>query len=450
MDMPNRLVKSASRVTLSSAALMGIGFLALALIVGVTFRLAQRAQADLVSVVLARDIAAAAADLRYGMQAAESSQRGYIANGNEIYLAPFGAAKTRTFNQLDTLTTLLKPDVEAQAALGHLDTLVHEKFAELDQTISLKRNHQDDAAMEILRTNRGKALMDEANVFSSSIVRHANTQLTDNVARQKARLLQLSRIIAGSAVLILLVVATTLWMIQGFVRTLRWAQDDVTALNATLENRVRERTQQLTTARDRAEVLLAEVNHRVANSLALVASMIGLQARASGSTETRAALMETQNRVSAVAVVHKKLYNSGDIQSVALNEFLPSLLEQIETSMRASGHQSFLIPDIAPVSLPTDKGVSIGIITAEWVTNAFKYAYPEGKGEIRVTLKSNDDGSSELRVEDDGIGREANSAPQGTGLGTKLVTALASSLGGRVEYAMGRRGTSARLILPAA
>lgn len=450
MDMPNRLVKSASRVTLSSAALMGIGFLSLALIVGVTFRLAQRAQADLVSVVLARDIAAAAADLRYGMQAAESSQRGYIANGNEIYLAPFGAAKTRTFNQLDTLTTLLKPDVEAQEALGHLDTLVHEKFAELDQTISLKRNRQDDAAMEILRTNRGKALMDEANVFSSSIVRHANTQLTDNVARQKARLLQLSRIIAGSAVLILLVVATTLWMIQGFVRTLRWAQDDVTALNATLENRVRERTQQLTAARDRAEVLMAEVNHRVANSLALVASMIGLQARASGSTETRAALMETQNRVSAVAVVHKKLYNSGDIQSVALGEFLPSLLEQIETSMRASGHQSFLIPDIAPVSLPTDKGVSIGIITAEWVTNAFKYAYPEGKGEIRVTLKSNDDGSSELRVEDDGIGREANSAPQGTGLGTKLVTALASSLGGRVEYAMGRRGTSARLILPAA
>ena len=450
MDMPNRLVKSASRVTLSSAALMGIGFLALALIVGVTFRLAQRAQADLVSVVLARDIAAAAADLRYGMQAAESSQRGYIANGNEIYLAPFGAAKTRTFNQLDTLTTLLKPDVEAQAALGHLDTLVHEKFAELDQTISLKRNHQDDAAMDILRTNRGKTLMDEANVFSSSIVRHANTQLTDNVARQKARLLQLSRIIAGSAVLILLVVATTLWMIQGFVRTLRWAQDDVTALNASLENRVRERTQQLTAARDRAEVLMAEVNHRVANSLALVASMIGLQARASGSTETRAALMETQNRVSAVAVVHKKLYNSGDIQSVALGEFLPSLLEQIETSMRASGHQSFLIPDIAPVSLPTDKSVSVGIITAEWVTNAFKYAYPEGKGEIRVTLKSNDDGSSELRVEDDGIGREANSAPQGTGLGTKLVTALASSLGGRVEYAMGRRGTSVRLILPAA
>ena len=450
MDMPNRLVKSASRVTLSSAALMGIGFLALALIVGVTFRLAQRAQADLVSVVLARDIAAAAADLRYGMQAAESSQRGYIANGNEIYLAPFGAAKTRTFNQLDTLTTLLKPDVEAQEALGHLDTLVHEKFAELDQTISLKRNRQDDAAMEILRTNRGKALMDEANVFSSSIVRHANTQLTDNVARQKARLMQLSRIIAGSAVLILLVVATTLWMIQGFVRTLRWAQDDMTALNATLENRVCERTQQLTAARDRAEVLLAEVNHRVANSLALVASMIGLQARASGSTETRAALMETQNRVSAVAVVHKKLYNSGDIQSVALNEFLPSLLEQIETSMRASGHQSFLIPDIAPVTLPTDKSVSVGIITAEWVTNAFKYAYPEGKGEIRVTLKSNDDGSSELRVEDDGIGREANSAPQGTGLGTKLVTALASSLGGRVEYAMGRRGTSARLILPAA
>lgn len=450
MEMLPRLVKSASRVTRASAVLMGIGFLALALIVAVTFRLAQSAQADLVTVVLARDIAAAAADLRYGMQAAESSQRGYLANGNEIYLAPFGAAKTRTFAQLDTLTTLLKPDPLAQKALGRLDALVHDKFVELDQTISLKRNRQDDAAMEILRSNRGKALMDEANVFLSSIVRHANTQLTDNVARQKERLLQLSDIIAGSAVLILLVVATTLWMIRGVVRTLRRAQDDVTGLNATLENRVRERTQQLTAARDRAEVLLSEVNHRVANSLALVASMLGLQARASASPETRAALMETQNRVSAVAVVHKKLYTSGDVQSVALGEFLPSLLEQIEASMRASGHHSFLIPDIAPVSLPTDKSVSVGIITAEWVTNAFKYAYPEGKGEIRVTLKANDDGSSELRVEDDGIGREGNSAPQGTGLGTRLVTALASGLGGRVEYEVGQPGTSARLILPAA
>ncbi len=231
---------------------------------------------------------------------------------------------------------------------------------------------------------------------------------------------------------------------------LRRAQTEVTAANASLEKRVEERTVEVTAARDRAEVLLAEVNHRVANSLALIASMVGMQARASGSAETRAALSETQSRISAVAVVHKSLYTSGHVETVELGEFLPSLLEQLETSLRASGHESFLKPAIASISLSTDKSVSVGIIAAEWVTNAFKYAYPNGKGEIRVTLTHTEGGMAELRVEDDGVGRTADPVVKGTGLGTKLVSALASSLGGRVEYATGQPGTSARLSLPAA
>lgn len=443
-------MKSASRITRASAVLLMIGFFALVVMVGFTFHLAQRTQADLASAVRLRDIATAADDLRYGMQAAESSQRGFLANGNEIYLAPYATAKVRALRQFDAVKTYLTQDATSQPLLARLDLLIPQKFAELDQTIALKRAGQDAEALAILRTNRGKMLMDEANVFLSSIVRRANQELSANFQQQNAGLQRLKQVIVTATVLVLLVVGMTLWMIRGFVGSLRQAQDEISLANASLERRVRERTAELTTARDLAEVLLAEVNHRVANSLALVASMVGLQARATTSAETKAALQETQARISAVSVVHKKLYTSGNVQSVALAEYLPSLLVQLEASMQASGHQSFLKPDIAALSLPTDKSVSLGIIAAEWVTNAFKYAYPNGKGEIRVTLTRDAGGTAELRVEDDGIGRAADQAPQGTGLGTKLVTALASSLGGRVEYAKGQPGTSARLFLPAA
>lgn len=439
----------AARVIRSSAALIFIGFLALVLIVGVTFNLARQAQADLAGSIRARDLAGAAVELRYGLHAAESSQRGYLVNGNQIYLAPFDAAKRRAVQQIAAVSTLLGDDPQTQAMRDRLQTAVAEKLAEMEETIRLKREGRHDAAMEIFRSNRGKALMDEINVFLSSMVRHANEQLTGNLDRQSAGLQQLSTITGAAAALILLVVAATLWVIRGFVQSLRLAQEEITAANAGLEQRVQERTQELSAARDRSDMLLAEVNHRVANSLALVASMVGLQSRAAASEETRGALSEIQGRISAVAVLHKKLYTSGDVQSVALAEFLPSLLEQLETSMRASGHQSFLKPDIAPLSLPTDKSVSLGIIVAEWVTNAFKYAYPDSRGEIRVTLARKADGAAELRVEDDGVGRDDSGAPKGTGLGTRLVSALASGLGGRVEYSAGKPGTTARLILPA-
>jgi two-component sensor histidine kinase len=73
--------------------------------------------------------------------------------------------------------------------------------------------------------------------------------------------------------------------------------------------------------------LLSEVNHRVANSLTMVASMVGMQARASGNEETKRILADTQARINAVSVVHKQLYTSSNVQSVALPDFLQKLLD---------------------------------------------------------------------------------------------------------------------------
>jgi two-component sensor histidine kinase len=98
--------------------------------------------------------------------------------------------------------------------------------------------------------------------------------------------------------------------------------------------------------------------------------------------------------------------------------------------------------------MPTDASINLGVVVAEWVTNAFKYAYPDWRGEVRVRLRRLPDGRGELAVEDDGIGRSDAGPAKGTGLGTRLVKAMAGTMGAEIEYAAGRPGTMARLVFP--
>jgi two-component sensor histidine kinase len=88
------------------------------------------------------------------------------------------------------------------------------------------------------------------------------------------------------------------------------------------------------------------------------------------------------------------------------------------------------------------------VVVAEWVTNAFKYAYADRKGEIRVKLKSRNDGRGELIVEDDGFGRGPQAVIKGTGLGTRIVATMASSMQAEVDYLARQPGTAARLVFP--
>lgn len=206
--------------------------------------------------------------------------------------------------------------------------------------------------------------------------------------------------------------------------------------------------QEVRAARDRAEILLQEVNHRVANSLALVAALVRMQASAVSDPTARDALSETQARISAIAGLHRRLYTSDDVRSVSLDSYLATLAEELETAMKESGHTSRVRLDLEPVSVPTDRAVSVGMIVTELLTNAYKYAYPEGSaGEVRVLMRRRSEHVAVLTVEDDGVGWDGTGAPKGTGLGTRIVKAMAMQLGTSITYGKEGRGTSTSLEL---
>jgi two-component sensor histidine kinase len=432
-------------VVVSTIALLAVGFLTLLGIVGTTLWLNERAQTYFRDVIEARDTRVSAVELRSALQAAESSQRGFVATGNEIYLAPFDAAKATTLAHLEKLQRAMVPYPQYAPMLHRLAAVIAEKIGEMDRTVALKADLKDEEALALVRTNRGKALMDEANVFLSGIIQATDERLTAGVEEQRTNADRLRWISMIGAIVIVLVVTGVTVMVLRYAREIAQARDEVRLLNTSLEERVRVRTADLARARDRAEVLLKEVNHRVANSLALVSSMVQLQSNTVTDRAARHALQETQARILAISAVHKRLYTSGDIRSVALHEYLASLLDQLETSMRGQGHGASLRYDLEQINLPTDNSVNLGVITTEWVTNAFKYAYPEKSGEIRVRLHRLADGRLELAVEDDGVGRQQQADAKGTGLGTHIVTAMATSMGAEVEYRPRQPGLTASL-----
>lgn len=214
----------------------------------------------------------------------------------------------------------------------------------------------------------------------------------------------------------------------------------------------RERDQQLIReARDRAEMLLKEVNHRVANSLGLVAAMVRMQAAAVSDPHARHALEETQSRISAVAGVHRHLYTSDNIGEVDIGAYLSHLVGELSASLAGNGAVPMVKTELLRVSLPTDKAVTLGVMVGELVTNAFKYAYPpDTSGEIRVRSYRLDNGHLRVCVEDDGVGWDGTGEAQGTGIGSKVLRAMARNLEAEISYSPLFPGTSVCIEFPAA
>ncbi|MBO0661598.1 response regulator [Jiella sp. MQZ9-1] len=196
----------------------------------------------------------------------------------------------------------------------------------------------------------------------------------------------------------------------------------------------------LRASNERLAALVKEANHRVANSLQILSAFVNMQASAVASDEAKSALRDTQQRIAAIAQVHRRLYDSDDIETIDVADYLVPLTKELEATWSTPASPRRLILQSESLRLKTDRAVSLGIIVTELVSNSCKYAYGENQsGEVRILLRS-EGLHFKLSVEDDGPGVDLSGKPQGTGVGTRLIRAMAHSLGADLDYGLGPGG----------
>ena len=218
---------------------------------------------------------------------------------------------------------------------------------------------------------------------------------------------------------------------------------DVTARRANEQEKeaLLERTEELL---QQKQVLLQEMEHRVANSLQMIASILLLKARAVTSEETRLHLQDAHQRVMSIAAVQQHLHASEGIRQIEVGSYLKKLCESLASSM-IGDDESVTIEVMADEGvIDSAKAVSIGLIVTELLINAIKYAFPVKKADAMVLVTYEIDGSDwKLTVSDNGVGKRGGAAAGlHDGLGTAIVNALAHQLGARTEVVSGATGMS--------
>jgi two-component system, sensor histidine kinase PdtaS len=182
--------------------------------------------------------------------------------------------------------------------------------------------------------------------------------------------------------------------------------------------------------RERA-MLLLEMQHRIANSLQIIASVLQLKARVSGTPEGRLQLLDAHDRVMSVAAVQRHLeLGAGEVE---VGAYLAKLCESLESSMAGEGRATTIVVRAAPATVSSREVVSLGLITAELVINALKHAFPDGRdGKILVAYDLTEAGWA-LSVTDDGVGHPEPEPGRRVGLGVGVINSLAKQLHARVE-----------------
>lgn len=195
------------------------------------------------------------------------------------------------------------------------------------------------------------------------------------------------------------------------------------------------------TAEDLLRMLAREASHRVKNSLALVASLLNLEGLTAQASQ---ALKGAISRVYAIAAVHDQLWRQTEFQMIDLAPFLSELCSAIAaTSPQHQTNYEFETA-IAPATLVTPLGITLN----ELITNAYKYAYPDDSGEVRIT-GSIEGGSYRLTVSDFGQGLPDDFKPSSDGsLGMRIVTSLIRQMNADLSIQRTRPGASFSLLIP--
>jgi len=202
------------------------------------------------------------------------------------------------------------------------------------------------------------------------------------------------------------------------------------------------------------DVLFGELQHRVKNSLALIASLLSLESSSLPEGQARDALESARSRIDSIAQLYQQLYSSRSVSDIRIGDYLRDVAASVVESLSENGAGIALEFGSTDAILDTKRAVSVGLVLNELVVNAIKYGCPGGRGRIRINIETGD-GRLRLVVSDEGPGLPAGfSLPgkgrEGVSLGFTLVSQLAAQLSGALSAGPGPggRGASFSLSLP--
>lgn len=197
------------------------------------------------------------------------------------------------------------------------------------------------------------------------------------------------------------------------------------------------------------EILLKEIHHRVKNNMAIISSMLALQSRYTDDSRVIELLMQSQNRIRTMALVHEKLYQSDDFTNIHTPGYIEALVNQISSFYRHMDQKIETPTDIEDISLELSVLLPCGLIINELITNAFKHAFVDaGEGQIFIKMYRIADDMIQLEIHDNGKGLPEGLDVDNPGsLGLTIVNSLISQLNGTLEITR-RHGTKYSLRFP--
>jgi two-component sensor histidine kinase len=222
-------------------------------------------------------------------------------------------------------------------------------------------------------------------------------------------------------------------LVDGNWRHHLWQYEDITER--------KENEEQIRRSLTEKEVLLKEIHHRVKNNLQIISSLMNLQSAQIRDDQMAQLFRDSDNRVRAMALVHERLYQSADLARIDFAGYVQDITNHLLRSYQTNLCNVRLKVDVDPVSLNIDTAIPCALIIHELVSNALKYAFPDGRqGEIRVRLQGGSD-ELDLVISDNGVGFPKNVSFESSGsLGLTLVRSLTEQLKGKIGYG-GQAGT---------
>ena len=203
----------------------------------------------------------------------------------------------------------------------------------------------------------------------------------------------------------------------------------------------------LTAALERHQVLLKEMNHRVKNSLSMVASMLNLQARDNASPELTDHLSAAANRIAAIGKLHDQLSFGSDIERMDIGQYVVAICNDLDENV---AHCEIVTDVVDGIFVATDRAIAIALIVNELITNAAKYAYKnEAGGKIRIRIGLHNPDTFSISVRDEGAGLAPNFDLLKTkGLGMRIVKAFVNQLNANIDVRSHDPGTEFVISIP--